>query len=482
VTPQQQLAAWSKIEPDRLLFAESDNSLSARELHRSALALAGALRTRGIGPGANVGVYLPRGLRAVTAIHGILAAGACYVPLDVSNPQERIRHILDDARCRAVVCGDNAPAWLADSGAPLVGIRQLPQAASGETVYDNQPADNAAILYTSGSTGTPKGVVVSHRAINAFSDWAKTTFRLDESDRVASLAPFHFDLSLFDLFAATAAGALTRFVPDALKLSPARLVDWLREHAITTWYTVPSILVFVSLRGNLDKQPLPALRQILFAGEVFPATRLQHLAGLLPHTALYNLFGPTETNVCLYWPVDRSRLGEDRPVPVGVPACGAQTRIDPAQGELLVRGPCLMSGYWRDGKPGADTDEDGWFHTGDRVSLNARREFEYHGRLDRMIKSAGYRIEPAEIEQVLGNAPGVTSVAVVGIPDPVSGTRIAAIAEGSADKRALQAYACRKLAPYMRPFFYLPVAAMPLLPNGKKDYRQITRLIECELP
>ncbi len=483
MTPQQQLADRFRSAPDRAMFAQSGQTLNARELHERALALADCLRQTGVAPGANVALFLPRGLHAVVAVHGILAAGACYVPLDTGNPPERNRHIVADAGCSAVVAGDAVPEWMSVAGVRVIAIDRLPPAtAASRAVHASRPDDNAAILYTSGSTGTPKGVVVSHGAVAAFSAWARTTFQLSNADRVASLAPLQFDLSLFDLFAAPAAGAVTDFVPDELKLSPARLVDWLRDNAITTWYTVPSILTFVALRGGLDRKALPQLRQVLFAGEVFPTSRLMSLAALLPQTAFYNLFGPTETNVCLYWPVDRARLSPDRPIPAGVAACQAQARIDSDRDELLIKGPCLMSGYWRNGQAEPHTDADGWFHTGDRVSINAEGEYEYHGRLDRMLKSAGYRIEPAEIEQVLGNAPGVTAVAVVGIPDAVSGTRIAAaVTASAADRQTLQAWAGGKLAPYMRPFFYLFVQDMPVLPNGKKDYRQITRLIERAL-
>ena len=141
-----------------------------------------------------------------------------------------------------------------------------------------------------------------------------------------------------------------------------------------------------------------------------------------------------------------------------------------------------MSGYWQDGKTVAVLDAQGWFHSGDRVTLNAAAEYEYHGRLDRMIKSAGYRIEPAEIEQVLCAAPGVTQAAVVGIPDLLSGTRIAAaVAVEGADRGSLQAHASRQLAAWMRPSFYLLMEDLPFLPNGKTDYQGISRAIEQEL-
>jgi len=259
-------------------------------------------------------------------------------------------------------------------------------------------------------------------------------------------------------------------------------VDWLRQQRISTWYTVPSMLGLLTMKGGLDKQSLPRLRQVLFAGEVFPTPRLQQLCALLPDTDFYNLFGPTETNVCLYWPVDRSRLDAPQAIPVGGPACQAELAIDPAQGELLMKGPCLMSGYWQDGKAVPVLDAQGWFHTGDRVTLNAAGEYDYHGRLDRMIKSAGYRIEPAEIEQVLRAVPGVLQAAVVSVPDQLSGTRIAAaVAVEGADRCSLQAHASRQLATWMRPSFYLLMKDLPFLPNGKTDYQSISRAIEQEM-
>jgi acyl-CoA synthetase (AMP-forming)/AMP-acid ligase II len=142
-----------------------------------------------------------------------------------------------------------------------------------------------------------------------------------------------------------------------------------------------------------------------------------------------------------------------------------------------------MSGYWQAGMTVPALDAQGWFHTGDRVTVNVAGEFEYHGRLDRMIKCAGYRIEPAEIEQVLRAAPGVLQAAVVGVPDPLSGTRIAAaVAVEGANRSSLQAHASRQLAAWMRPSFYLLMKDLPFLPNGKTDYQGITRAIEREMP
>jgi amino acid adenylation domain-containing protein len=483
MTPIACLQRLRQHAPRQVLFAEAGGQLNANDLYTRAASLAALLRARGIGPGNNVALHLPRGLDAVVAVYGIFLTGACYVPLNSSCPGDRNRFIASDAGCRVVIADDMAPSWIAAAGFETVNIAAVPESPS---VTDMPPVHNAegraAILYTSGSTGQPKGVVISQHAIAAFSDWSVSTFALNRNDRIASLAPFNFDLSLFDLFAAPAAGAATYFIPEVLKLAPARLVDWLRQHAITTWYTVPSMLGLLTLKGGLDKQGLSQLKQVLFAGEVFPTPQLQRLSALLPGTDFYNLFGPTETNVCLYWPVDRTRLDAAVPIPVGGLACQAELAIDPEQGELLMKGPCLMSGYWQAGKAMPVLDAQGWFHTGDRVTVNAAGEYEYHGRLDRMIKSAGYRIEPAEIERVLRAAPGVLQAAVVCIPDSLSGTRIAAaVAVEGVDRCSLQAHASRQLAAWMRPSFYLLMEDLPFLPNGKTDYQSVSRAIELEM-
>jgi amino acid adenylation domain-containing protein len=483
MTPIACLQRLRTHDPRRVLFAATGGQLDAETLYVRAASLAVQLQARGIGPGNNVALHLPRGLDAVVTVYGILLVGACYVPLNNHCPWDRNRFIVQDAGCRCVLVDDTAPPWIAAAGIDTIDMTAVAEFQSAADFVSNGNAeDRAAILYTSGSTGQPRGVVISPRAIAAFSNWCVSTFGLNCADRIASLAPFNFDLSLFDLFAAPAANATTCFIPESLKLAPARLVDWLRQQAISSWYTVPSMLGLVTLKGGLDQQALPRLRQVLFAGEVFPTPRLQQLCALLPDTDFYNLFGPTETNVCLYWPVDRMHLDSKLPIPVGGPAAQAELAIDPEQGELLVKGPCLMSGYWQDGKVVPVLDAQGWFHSGDRVTVNATGDYDYHGRLDRMIKSAGYRIEPAEIEQVLRAAPGVMQAAVVGIPDTLSGTRIAAaVAVDGADRSSLQAHASRQLAAWMRPSFYLLMKDLPFLPNGKTDYQGISRAIEQEL-
>lgn len=456
-------------------LVEGGEAVSYAELLARSQAVAAALQKAGVRPGGRVAVHLDRGAAAVAALFGALLAGACHVPLDLKNPPARLAFIVGDAQVSAVLGSGPAPAWL---GRGLwLDIGACP-AAKPAPVHSEAGA-LAAVLYTSGSTGLPRGVALSHGAVAAFAQWAGDLVGLGGADRVASSAPFFFDLSTFDLYAALGRGACLFFVPPALALAPARLSAWLKGQAISGWYTVPSLLAFLAYKGNLAQTPLDALRFLLFAGEVFPTPALLSLAQSLPGAALHNFFGPTETNVCCHWPVDRARLDPARPIPIGLPAAGDQLRVDRETGELWVRGPTLASGYWERGGLRPFLDGAGWYATGDRVSLGGG-EYHFHGRLGRMLKCSGHRVEPAEIEASVGRLPGVRGCAVVGVDDPAAGQRpaLAVALEPPATAAGIRRALARQLPPHMQPARWLVVDDLPRLPNGKLDYRRVSAMLE----
>lgn len=456
-------------QPQRAALLEDNRQLSYHALAWRAGGIAKALRRLAIPREHPIAIALPRGIDASCAVLGILASGHCYLPLDPKAPPQRGQWIVNDARAGAVIGrlppGDSSLPWLnIDSIAPAP---LEPLQGGAETL--------AAILYTSGSTGTPKGVALSQRALHAFCRWGRELVSLGPQDRIAAIAPLHFDLSTFDLFAVLSAGATTHFLPEKLTMAPSRLTSWLAEWGISGFYTVPSLLCFWSWKGNLSTALLPRLRFILFAGEAFPSAKLRRLAQQLPHVPLHNLYGPTETNVCCHWPVDPERLTDDHPIPIGAAACGDRLHLDPETGELWVRGPTLSSGYWRAGKLTPHLNPQGWYPTGDRVTTNGSGEYVYLGRLDRMLKVSGHRVEPAEIEATLLSLPEVEECAVVGLETPDDAIVPAAVVVMNAalPMAKLRRHLQQHLPSYMLPAKIQSLAALPRLSNGKPDLAAI---------
>ena len=462
------------LTPKKTAFVENEVSINYHQFYTQVCGLAGFFQQQPENP-QPIAVFLERGIDSATVIYAILAFGGCYLPLDISNPIKRLNTIIDDAKPHFIIGQGDRPEGLSMNCDWL----NLHHIKHGSFLPEKGQIDDqtiGAILYTSGSTGFPKGIALSHQAMKNFVSWSVTTFSLTEADKVASLAPFHFDLSIFDLFATLASGACVHFIPNALTMMPSRLTAWLRQQQITTFYTVPSLLMFIALKGNLAEIPLPELRQLLFAGEVFPTAKLIKLAQLLPEVRLYNLFGPTETNVCCYWEVDRERLDAQKNIPIGTPAANAQLFVT-EEGQLWVKSDNNFSGYWQQGKLQPRKLNQA-YATGDKVSYNTKGEYCYHGRLDRMLKCSGYRIEPAEIEQVIQQIEGVVQCVIIGVKTIDNDQRLAAVFQlhPQAELATILKTIKMQLPTYMWPVKFKVLKTLPLLSNGKIDYLVLKKL------
>jgi amino acid adenylation domain-containing protein len=460
--------------PDKEAIRFEGQGLTYAELDALTNQVARTLQAAGVRRGDRVGLYVHKSLASVIGVFGIMKAGGAYVPLDPNAPAKRLAYITRNCDIRAVLTATDKLATLAEffpAGTPLETVVltddqahapvELPEgveAVAWDEVRSRDAGpvsdggtietDLAYILYTSGSTGDPKGVMISHRTIFTFVNWCYDKFHITERDRATSHAPLHFDLSTFDIYVTIKAGGTVVLVPEKLSVFPVQLVKLLQDERITVTYMVPSILSLMVNYGKLDGYDLSALRTVLFAGEVFPIKYLRRLVGAIPHADFYNLYGPTETNVCTYYQVQPKDLEAERtqPVPIGV-ACenievfavddaGKRVTEPGKEGELWVRGSCVAQGYWGDPLKTAKGfvrntfqphfDEVA-YRTGDVVYLDEDGvNWIYVGRRDHMIKSRGYRIELGDIESVLYGHTAIKEAAVIAIPDDLIGNRIKA--------------------------------------------------------
>jgi len=296
---------------------------------------------------------------------------------------------------------------------------------------------------------------------------------------------------VFDVYVALRSGACIVMVPDQVAMFPGQLAKWIRDQRISVWYSVPSALVRMLLHGQMDAVRYPDLRILLFAGEVFPQKYLRDVMGLLPHVEFFNLYGPTETNVCTFYHVPHDLDPAATSIPIGaacanqqVFAVDEQGRVTGVgeEGELLVRGGTVMAGYW--GLPDKTAQvlvrnhlqpafEDRVYRTGDIVRLAPDGNYVFVGRRDHMVKSRGYRIELGEIEQVLHQHDKVKEAAVIPVPDEEIGARLQAFVtpqEGATlAAEELHAFCLTRLPVYMVPEGFAIRPELPTTSTGKTD-------------
>jgi acyl-coenzyme A synthetase/AMP-(fatty) acid ligase len=341
----------------------------------------------------------------------------------------------------------------------------------------------------------PKGVMLTHENAVSFVDWCSSVFEPTEQDRFSSHAPFHFDLSILDLYVSIKHGATLFLISEELGKSPKELARFIASARLTVWYSTPSILTLLMQFGNLESIDASSLRLVLFAGEVFPVKHLREVQGRWPAPAYYNLYGPTETNVCTFAripaviPADRQT-----PYPIGF-ACdhclslmldedGREVAAD-AEGLLYISGPSVFQGYWN--RPDVNRtlflERDGlrWYNTGDVVRWDAAEGYLYVGRRDRMVKRRGYRIELGEIERALYLHPQVREAAVIATSDEDGGVRIVACLSCHNEPHPsiieMKAFCASHLPAYMSPDRFVFLERLPRTSTDKVDYQTLRQEI-----
>jgi amino acid adenylation domain-containing protein len=446
-------------------------TLTYGELDALARAHAQQLVDAGVRTGDRVALVLDKSFDAVAWIYGVLAAGAAYVPIDPHAPAARIEHLLADSGARGVVH--------IDGGRVTWSTRQ----ASGE------PTPGAAyLLYTSGSTGQPKATVHTHAGALAFLDAFSQLLAPEPADCFSCHPPYHFDMSTLDLFLSVKHGArAVLFAQDTGRLAPA-LARIIEDHRITIWWSVPTALRLLLQFGRLERRSGWMLRHVMFAGEPLLPVEARKLQQHWPGARLYNVYGCTETNNTTMFelpsPVPAER-GE--PFPIGTAVPGITTAVvdrelrdvpPGSEGELLVAGASLMTGYWNDPDrtAAALVSRDGliWYRTGDLVRCDAHGDLVLLGRADRMVKRRGYRIELAELERCLAEHADLAEVAVVAdkrAPEVTIHAYFVTRRPTSAD--ALATFLIDRLPTYMLPDTFTALDEVPKTSTGKIDYQAL---------
>lgn len=509
--------------PDRPALLLGGKALSYAELERRAAAIAATLARQAPSDDPPLtGVFA---LRSPTAFMGVVAAllrGHGYVPLNPQFPVERTRLMLERSGIAAVIVDATGAKQLDELLAGLslrltlllpdeddvsafaarhplhrfLGARDL----LPSEVFSLGPVDPNAmayLLFTSGSTGVPKGVMVSQRNVAHFVDAMVERYGITEQDRFSQTFDMTFDLSAFDMFVAWEKGACVCCPTLQEKSLPA---TWINEAKLTIWFSVPSTGALMNKLRMLTPNRYPTLRYSLFCGEALPIEIVEKWQAAASASIVENLYGPTELTIActLYrWDPARSKdESEQGVVPIGEPYPGMEVlvvddtlrEVSPGEsGELLMTGPQLSLGYYKDQErtaaafvvpPGKDRV---FYRTGDRVRRPvAGKPLTYLGRVDFQIKLQGYRVELGEIEALAREAAGVDVAVAIGWPMSASGAEgiVVFLATASADTEAIMARLKERLPAYMRPSAIKLMAELPLNSNGKVDRKALARICD----
>jgi amino acid adenylation domain-containing protein/FkbM family methyltransferase len=413
--------------PGATALVHNNERLSYEELNARANQLAHYLRGLGAGSETLVGICLERSLEMVIGLLGILKAGAAYVPLDPSYPQERQSLMIEEAGIRVVLTTQRFREMLSVDAISLDADWNLIALESKANPATNTvPGNVAYVIYTSGSTGKPKGSMITHEGICNRLLWMQEAYQLTTADRVLQKTPYTFDVSVWEFFWPLITGARLVMARPGGQGDSRYLVDVIKQQEITTLHFVPSMLaVFLDERGARDCR---SLKRVICSGEALPYELKEKFVKLLP-AELHNLYGPTEASVDVtYWDC-RSAI-EPPVVPIGRPIANTQIYVLDknlqavplgVSGELYIGGIGLARGYLKRADLTAErflpdpfgVDAARIYRTGDLARYLADGNIEYLGRTDHQVKLRGFRIELGEIESALHEHPAVQQAVVV---------------------------------------------------------------------
>lgn len=471
--------------PDNISILSNHTELTYAAFEEQSNQLAHFFISLGIQPGARICIAMSQTHQFVIAAAASVKAGAIYVPIDLSYPEERIRFIIEDTEpVLLVTTSDQSIHFNKINVHSMVledmmdNIKQHSKSSPSVLI---SPADPAYIMYTSGTTGTPKGVVIPHRAIVHLT-LNPSFMNVTTSDVIAFLSSISFDSSTLEIWSALLNGAALA-IPPAEKRTPQLVSQTVSSLNITIIFLTPALL---NLMVEEHLHSLKNLKYIISGGDIISPTAAQQILQKLPNATLVNGYGPTENTIFTttfqlptYW-------SKNENIPIGQPVAGTGIQIvndqgDPVSpgqiGELIVTGEGLALGYWRREQDTQDRfiNRGGqtFYKTGDLVRGHEDDNLEFIGRIDNQVKIRGFRIELGEIEHILNNHPDIQSCIVKAAEVSTGDKRlIAYLVPWQKNKYSLseiQHFSRKQLPSFMCPDHYIVLEAFPITHNGKID-------------
>jgi long-chain acyl-CoA synthetase len=488
--------------------------LSYQDLDAHSQQLANSLADRGVRRHDRVLVVMENCLETAVAVFGILKAGATFSVINASTKVGKLAYIVGDCEPAAILTSGRLLSVVAEvlesslaTRRPLVfaagldGGSIMPDTLSFEACYRGSTSpvehggsedDLAMLVYTSGSTGRPKGVMMTHRNVDAASSSIISYLESTADDIIFNALPLAFDYGLYQLLMSVRIGAT--LVLEKSFAFPAAMFDLMRRENVTGLPLVPTMAALILQMRNLAPDPVPSLRYITNTAAALPAEHIKRLQQLFPRSSLFSMYGLTECKRCTYLPppeLDR------RPTSVGIPIPGTEAYVvnehgevvAPGEtGELVVQGPHVMRGYWRDEtasaralRPGPN-DKLPALHTGDLFKRDGEGFLYFVGRKDDIIKTRGEKVAPKEVEAVLHGHPDVVEAVVTGVDDLILGQAVSALVvvrDGAISERDLIRYCQLHLEDFMVPKRLSFATSLPKTETGKVSRRLAAEVLEA---
>ncbi|MCX8279966.1 class I adenylate-forming enzyme family protein [Phyllobacterium sp. 0TCS1.6C] len=488
---------------DKTMLVAGTRRLSYAEFDDLTDRLAAALWAQGIMRGDRVLVFMNNCWEAAVSIYAVMKAGAVFSPINPSTKADKLAYIIENCRARAIITqeklagiaseaiGTNTACELIVSGSrdDMAGQNRLSFANALQVEPVPVPhagidMDLAMLIYTSGSTGRPKGVMMNHRNIEAAATSITTYVENVEDDIILNVLPLAFDYGLYQLFMTVRTGAT--LVLEKSFSFPQAILDTMRREGVTGFPIVPTMAALILQMRDLQPGFLPGLRYLTNTAAALPPAHIARLRELFPGARLYSMYGLTECKRCTYLPPSQLDI---RPGSVGIAIPNTEAfivnddgqRVPPGTvGELVIRGPHVMQGYWENReatdralRPGPSPWEK-VLHTGDLFTMDPEGYLFFVGRKDDIIKTRGEKVAPKEVEDVLHACAGIAEAVVIGVPDPVLGQAVRAIVVRSDETltdRDIIRHCARNLEDFMVPKSVEFRSGLPKTDTGKVSRR-----------